>query len=124
MPDAYSLYRRGLSLLASGRPRAAAAVLERAVSVEPRKGSIREGLGRAYYAIGHYADALEQFASALDIDPVNDYAHFGAGLSLGRLGRLEEAVGHFKMASAMRPGWKDYRQAPDEHETRLRLRFS
>jgi tetratricopeptide (TPR) repeat protein len=120
----YDWYRRGVSLLDSGRPHAAAAVLERAVSLEPAKGSIREGLGRAYYAIGRFSAALEQFASALDLDPVNDYAHFGAGLALGRLGRLVEAIGHLKMAAAMRPGLRDYLEALAAHEGRLKVRFS
>lgn len=120
----YDWYRRGLSLLDSGKPRAAAEVLERAVRLEPGKGSLREGLGRAYYATGRFAKALEQFVRALDLDPVNDYAHFGAGLALARLGRLVEAIGHLKMAAAMRPGASDYREALAQNEGRLRVRFN
>lgn len=124
MDGVYDWYRRGLSLLDSGKPHAAAAILERAVSVEPKKGSLREGLARAYYAIGRFSAALEQFESVLALDPVNDYAHFGAGLALGRLGRLVEAIGHLRVAIAMRPSATDYLDALTVHEGRLKVRYN
>lgn len=120
MADVYDLYRRGLWLLASGNTHAAATVLEQAVSEEPEKGSLRESLARAYYASRRYGAALEQFTEALEIDPVNDYAHFGAGLCLGRLGRVEEALGHLKIAAVMRPQVDDYTSAVRRWEARHR----
>lgn len=50
---------------------------------------------------------------------MNDYAHFGAGLCLGRLGRLHEAVGHLRIANVMRPGNNDYEEALALHERQL-----
>lgn len=122
MAHVYEWYQQGLALLATGDAHAAATVLERAVSEEPRKVSLRETLARAYYTAGRFTAALDQFVQALDIDPVCDYAHFGAGLCLGRLGRLDEAVGHLKMAALMRPEVDDYSQALTRHEFRRRLR--
>jgi len=114
----YEWYQRGIALLAAGDAHAAATVLERAAAEEPDKGSIREALGRAYFDSRRFDAALDQFTHALDISPVNDYAHFGAGLCLGRLGRLDEAVGHLRLATVMRPGINDYSQALARHEFR------
>lgn len=119
MPAVYEWYQRGLALLKAGDAHAAATVLARAAAAEPDKGSIREALGRAYYSARQFAAALEQFTVALDISPVNDYAHFGAGLCLGRLGRLPEAVGHLRMANVMHPENDDYCSALARYEARL-----
>jgi tetratricopeptide (TPR) repeat protein len=108
---AYDWYQRGLALLEAGDVHAAATLLERAAEAEPGKGSIHEALARAYFRSGRFSKALAQFMLVLDISPANDYAHFGAGLCLGRLGKLREAVGHLRMANVMRPGNSDYEKA-------------
>jgi tetratricopeptide (TPR) repeat protein len=116
MPPVYEWYQRGLALIKAGNNHAAATVLERAAQAEPDKGSIREALARAYFGTRRYREALEEFTAALDISPVDDYAHFGAGLCLGRLGRLNEALGHLRMANVMRPGNSDYEAAIARYE--------
>ena len=121
MPAVYEWYQRGLALLKAGDAHAAATVLERAAAAEPDKGSVREALGRAYYGARRFDAALDEFTAALDISPANDYAHFGAGLCLGRLGRLPEAVGHLRMANVMHPENTDYEQALARHEMWLRV---
>ena len=108
---AYDWFQRGMQLLGAGDNHAAATLLERAAEAEPGKSSIHEGLARAYFGAGRFARALEQFTRVLELSPANDYAHFGAGLCLGRLGRLREAVGHLRMANVMRPGNRDYEDA-------------
>ena len=70
-----------------GNAHAAVVALERARALEPDKGSVRETLGRAYFRTGRFADAEAEFAGAVELDPVNDYAHFGLGLCLLRDGR-------------------------------------
>lgn len=115
----YEWYQRGMALLETGDVHAAATLLERALEHEPDKASIREALARAYYNSRRFEPALEQFQIGLELQPTNDYAHFGAGLCLGRLGRLTEAVGHLRLANAMRPGNEDY-QAALERWSRLR----
>jgi Flp pilus assembly protein TadD len=99
----YSLYARGHRFLASGDPHAAVILLERAAAAEPDKGSIREALGRALYNTGSWQRAADEFAKAVEIDPVNDYAHFGLGLSCARTGDTRRAVRHLKLAVAMEP---------------------
>lgn len=108
---AYDWYQRGMALLQAGDVHAAATLLERAADAEPGKSSIHEALARAYFRAGRFAAALEQFTRVLDISPANDYALFGSGLCLGRLGRLREAVGQLRMANVMRPGNADYEDA-------------
>jgi Flp pilus assembly protein TadD len=100
-----------MSLLEAGDVHAAATLLERAAEAEPGKSSIHEALARAYFRSGRFKTSLEQFRMVLDISPSNDYAHFGAGLCLGRLGHLREAVGHLRMASVMRPDSTEYSEA-------------
>ncbi len=118
----YEWYQRGLALLRGGDAHAAATVLERAVAAEPDKGSIREALGRAYFDAGRIREALAEFTHLLDRNPVNDYAHFAVGLCLGRLGRIDEACGHLRMANVMRPDNADYESALARHEVRRTLR--
>ncbi len=119
MPPVYEWYQRGLTLLEAGDVHAAATILARAAEAEPEKGSIREALARAYFRARRFSAALDEFAAALEISPANDYAHFGTGLCLGRLGRLKEAVGHLRMANVMRPGNDDYETALAQYERQL-----
>jgi Flp pilus assembly protein TadD len=106
----YSLYAKGHRFLASGDPHAAVVLLERAAAAEPEKGSIREALGRALYNAGRWDRAVDEFAKAVEIDPVNDYAHFGLGLACSRTGDRVRAVRHLKLAVAMEPR-EVYREA-------------
>jgi Flp pilus assembly protein TadD len=108
--EAYEAFQEGSQLLAGSNPHAAAVALERARDLEPDKGSIREALGRAYFSSGRFADAGVEFERAIELDPVNDYAHFGLGLSRLRVGDTLGARRHLKLAVAMRP-LEEYRKA-------------
>lgn len=106
----WSLYEQGRARLADGQAPAAVEVLELAVEREPRSVSLREALGRAYFAASRLEPARRQFERALDLDPSDDYAHFGLGRCLERQGHLPDAAKHFKLALAMRDR-DDYRSA-------------
>lgn len=108
---AYELLERARDFLKNGHPHQAAMLLSEAKLLEPEKGSIREALGRALYLAGRTARARLEFAKAVQIDPVNDYAHFGLALSCARTGEKTRAIAHLKLAIAMRPGVDEYRQA-------------
>jgi Flp pilus assembly protein TadD len=110
--SAYQLFSKGTEFLATGHPHQAAVVLQRAAAAEPEKGSIREALGRAMFMSGRWARARLEFAKAVDIDPVNHYAHYGLGLSCARTGQRTRAIAHLKLALAMEP-LDEYRQALD-----------
>jgi Flp pilus assembly protein TadD len=105
---AYEAFQKGSELLAASSPHAAIVPLERARDLEPDQGSIREVLARAYFRAGRFAEARAEFARAVEIDPVNDYALFGLGLSCLRQGDRDAARRPLKLAVAMRPDQEDY----------------
>jgi Tfp pilus assembly protein PilF len=107
----YTLWQRGCALLSERHFHQAAVVLERARALEPGKASIREALARAYYSSGRPARARAEFEAALEIEPTNDYAHFGLALCLERTGEISTARGHAKLAVVMRPEDENYRRA-------------
>ena len=102
---------RARELIEGGHPHQAALLLDRAKLLEPEKGSIRETLARALYLAGRNERARREFAKALQIDPVNDYAHFGLALSCAKTGQRTRAIAHLKLALAMRPGHEEYEKA-------------
>jgi Flp pilus assembly protein TadD len=109
--EAYARFQEGSRLLDSGNAHAAVVALERARELEPEKGSIREALARAYYRSQRINAARAEFEKVLELDPVNDYAHFGLGMCLLRSGDRDGARGHLKMATIMRPDEEAYQDA-------------
>ncbi len=77
--------------------------LSTAKMLEPQKASIREALGRALLMCGSAARARREFTKAVELDPVNDYAHFGLALACERTGESTRAIAHLRLAVAMRP---------------------
>jgi Flp pilus assembly protein TadD len=109
--DAYDLFSRGMGFLSDGHPHQAALLLSRAKLLEPEKASIREALGRAHFMAGRAARARREFTKAVQIEPASDYAHFALALACERTGQRTRALGHLKLAIAMRPGVDDYERA-------------
>ncbi len=109
--EAYVRFQEGSRLLDSGNTHAAVVALERARDLEPEKGSIREALARAYFRSQQVDAARVEFEKVLELDPVNDYAHFGLGMCLLRKGDRAAARGHLKMATIMRPEEEAYQDA-------------
>jgi tetratricopeptide (TPR) repeat protein len=109
--SAYGLLQRGQALLRRRHHAQAAILLERAARLEPGKGSIIEALGRAYYNSGQHALAAQTFQALLDIDPSAAYGHFALGQSFKQLGRRREARTHLRLACALAPGSRLYRDA-------------
>src|SRR4051812_38425185 len=110
---AYALLQRGTELMRSRHHAQAATVLARAARLEPRKGSILEALGRAYYNSGQHTLAAETFETLLDVDPSAHYAHYALGQSLKQLGRPKEARTHLRLAVALSPNSRLYQAALD-----------
>jgi len=108
---AYELLQRGHALLADRHHAQAAIVLERADRLEPRKASILEALGRAYFNSNQPDRARDAFERVLEIDPSAHYAHFALGQSYKRLGRRAEAGTHLRLAVALSPTTTLYRDA-------------
>jgi tetratricopeptide (TPR) repeat protein len=108
---AYELLQRGQALLEDRHHAQAAIVLGRADRAEPGKASILEALGRAYFNSGQHEPARATFERLLELDPSAPYAHYALGQSLKRLGRPDEAGTHLRLAVALSPGSRLYRDA-------------
>src|SRR5438309_10069895 len=105
----YHLFQQGRSHLKRGMAAQATVALEKAKRREPEKASIREALGIAYFRIRRWEEAEAEFSKVLELDPVNDYAHYALGRCLEKQGQEVEANRHYKLASSLRPGSKQYR---------------
>lgn len=120
--DAQTWYRRGLDLLGSGSPAAAAQLLKRAADAEPDSRMVREALARAQFDAGWYAAAADSFRIIVEASPADDYAHFGLGLALARSGAPGEAAEYLALAAAMRPDLPHYTGALRGVRATLRAR--
>ena len=109
--NAYELFKKGSELLEQGDFMAASVPLERARSLEPDKGSIREALGVAYLRARRHADAEREIAVAVDLAPNDHYAYYLLGRAQQGLGFMELARGSFKMAHWLDPRSDEYRRA-------------
>jgi tetratricopeptide (TPR) repeat protein len=109
--EVYDWYQRGMELLNGGSPAAAIQILEHAAAAEPSSRSVREALARAQYGAKRYVEAAASFRVIVEADPAEDYALFGLGLSLTRIGEVTEAIEHLALACAMRPDNKHYATA-------------
>ncbi|TMM26880.1 MAG: tetratricopeptide repeat protein [Actinobacteria bacterium] len=108
MSETFDLFQQGRSHLKKGMAAQATVALEKAKAREPDKASIREALGIAYFRIHRYEEAESEFRKVLELAPVDDYAHYALGRCLEKQGREQEANGHYKLASSLRPGSPAY----------------
>ena len=107
--ELYTLYRRGVELLADGSFGEATVPLAEVAKHEPEKASVREALGRAYFRNHQFAEAAAEFEAVVDRQPVNDFAHFCLGRALSLTGERDRARHHLALASNLRPERRDYR---------------
>ena len=108
MSEAYDFFQQGRQHLKKGMAAQATVALEKAKRREPDKASIRESLGIAYFRIGRYDEAADEFRAVLELSPADDYAHYALGRCLEKQGHAAQANGHYKLARSLRPGSKQY----------------
>ena len=108
MSEIYDYFQEGRERLRRGQAAQATVPLEKARRRAPDKASIREALGIAYFRLGRYDEAETEFRAALDLSPVDDYAHYALGRCLEKQGRMSEANGHYKLARSLKPGEQQY----------------
>jgi Flp pilus assembly protein TadD len=116
--NAYELFKKGSELLEQGDFMAASVPLERAKTLEPDKGSIREALGRAYFRSRNFEQAAVEFEAVVERAPTNDYALCCLGRSLMESGRPDEARKPLVLAAGLRPDRRDYRIYRDRARAR------
>ena len=117
--NAYELFQEARLYLQRRRPEIAAPLLERAKALEPRRGSILEALGIAYYNSGNHEGAMREFEEALEVDPTNHYARYGLSRCLYRRGMLQMAIGQAKLAMVMAPEIEMYGEALESYQRKL-----
>lgn len=120
--DVHAWYTTGMALLGRGSPAAAAQVLQRAANAEPGSRAVREALARAQFDTGQYAAAAANFRVIVEASPADDYAHFGLGLALARVGDHAGAAEYLALAVAMRPDRKHYTDALRQVRATLKAR--
>ncbi|HEY8773937.1 MAG TPA: tetratricopeptide repeat protein [Gaiellaceae bacterium] len=108
MTEVYDYYQQGRRHLKKGMAAQATVPLEKAKRRAPDKASIRESLGIAYFRIGRYDEAAEEFRAILELSPTDDYAHYALGRCLEKQGKATEANGHYKLARSLRPQSQQY----------------
>src|SRR5919201_3757250 len=108
MSETYNLFQQGKARLRDGMAAQATVSLEKAKKREPHKASIREALGIAYFRMQRYKEAESEFRAMAEISPADDYAHYGLGRALEKLGRKAEARGQYKLARSLRPSSEHY----------------
>ena len=108
MSETYRLFQEGRARLKRGMAAQATVPLEKAKRREPRKASIREALGIAYFRIQRWREAESEFRAMLELSPADDYAHYALGRCLEKQGKAHEANGHYKLARSLRPGSQQY----------------
>ena len=118
----YDWVRRAQSLLDGGDAAPALVLLERARRAEPSSASVLEALARAQFETGRRSEAAATFAELTAIAPDDDYAHFGLGLCLVRLGEHAAAAEHLALAAAMRPERREYVDQLTQVRATLRAR--
>jgi Flp pilus assembly protein TadD len=106
--DAYECFQEGRRRLRRGMTAQATVPLEKAKRLEPRKASIREALGIAYFRLRRWSEAEAEFRAVLELSPTDHYAHYALGRTLEKQGREAEANGHYKLASFMQPASRHY----------------
>ncbi len=81
----------------------AEAFYRRAFALAPNRADLRDALGHVYHNRARYAEALAQYAAAIEIDPQFAAAHFDSGLAFLALGQREPARAAFQAALRLAP---------------------
>ncbi len=107
--DAYQqLYARSgeTSLI----PKATAAI-ERGLAIDPGRTEVRMSLGAVYTFTGRPADAIDEFRKIIADHPDNDEAHRRLAVVLDSIGKPEEALREYQLATTLRPEYWRNQQA-------------
>lgn len=101
--DADIAYNHGLCLSELGRVEESVEPLERCLGIDADYGDARIALGVAQTRLGRDADACETLADAVAKEPHNLFAVRNLAGVLGRAGRYDEALPHFRALNDAQP---------------------
>jgi tetratricopeptide (TPR) repeat protein len=78
--------------------------------LEPNyKADVLNASGIAFASVGNFAAAEQRFRSALQLEPRSSVIHANLASFLARAGRLDEAIGWYKVAVAESPSYTEAR---------------
>lgn len=73
------------------------------LKANPNSADLWQGQGFDFYNRGQYAQAIESFNKALEINPGYGLAHLGIGMACKRMNKLDEAIVHLNRATRHEP---------------------
>ena len=118
-PHSSESFARGVELLGEDRLGEALGELRDAIELDPDFAEARNQLAIAHYLRGDYAASIEACEQCVSLMP----CHFGATAGMGhacvQLGRLTEALRHYRRARSIHPRMPGL----DEHLASLQLRL-
>ena len=109
--SAYELFQRGSRMLADRHPGAAPCSWSGRSRSSPARPRSSRPSGQAYFNQGDHLRAPERFGAIVEADPLAHYAHFGLGLSRARIGDVQAARRHLRMAVFLKPDNESYQRA-------------
>ncbi|WP_210398078.1 tetratricopeptide repeat protein [Motiliproteus sediminis] len=117
------LFEHGLALLQQGRYPEAVRALEMVITVAPAMPEAFVNLGFALYELNEFDAARGAFLRAMDLNPAQGNAYYGAAISYEALGDLEAALGTMRTFLHVTEGYETFkaraRAAIWEWEARL-----
>ncbi len=96
-------YERALDLAAEGRIDESDPILERLLARHPDLVEVRMSLAWNEQQAERYEQAVRDYRQVVEMDPGDMKAHYNFGVSLFRLGKLDEAKREFQAALAISP---------------------
>jgi tetratricopeptide (TPR) repeat protein len=104
-------YCLGLALLYGGRPEESIPQLEKAIRLNPRSPMLwayLNNLGRAYFKLERYEEAMELFDKAIQQPNVTYLPFVHTAATLGHLGRFDEARAMLSEVEKRKPDFSAY----------------
>lgn len=108
--DGEDWLKRGSEALGKGSLNEAVIALTKAIRSEHRSADAYNNRGLAYYEMGRYAEAEEDFRKAVQLAPQSGQANNNLGLLLFEQGRYDEAVTCLNRALGPSEGVNPYRE--------------
>ena len=101
--DVLELSNRGVSLIELGRVDEGIKILKQAIELDPRFGSARNNLGKAYFKKGWLEQAIAEFRRTVEIDPNDSGFHANLGLAYLCTGWSDQAIKELERAIELDP---------------------
>lgn len=110
----------GVALAEASRTEEAVEAFRQALAVDAKATGVHFNLGIAFVTLERFAEARAEFEACLALDPVHPDAEFNLGMVALSEGNADEALDHFKRATAFQ---QELRRRFDTNETIMPFRL-